>query len=249
MNHGIIVGQCEARTGLEGFVYSFRGEQVTTYRQASCHQWRTIVEATVGEATTGVTLARTKLAGAASQKARAPRMTAQQLLQLPDDGQRYELIRGELNAISPAGARHGRIVNTITFLLTQHVRQHQLGVVYAAETGFKLEENPDTVRAADAAFVDRQRLPSEGEPEGYWAIAPDLVVEVVSPSDSAPMVQSKAVDWLSAGCRLVWIVYPDDQTITEYRSFEDVRILTSGGTLEGGDVLPGFSCPVSEIFT
>ena len=176
-------------------------------------------------------------------------MTAQQLLQLADDGQRCELIRGELNVMAPAGARHGRIVNTITFLLTRHVRQHQLGAVYAAETGFKLEENPDTVRAADAAFVDRRRLPPEGEPEGYWAIAPDLVVGVFSPSDSAPMVQSKAIDWLSAGCRLVWIVYPGDKTVTEYRSFQDVRILTSEGTLEGGDVLPGFSCPVSEVFT
>jgi Uma2 family endonuclease len=176
------------------------------------------------------------------------KMTAQQLAQLPDDGRRYELIRGELNVMTPAGARHGRITNTITFLLTQYVRQHNLGTVYAAETGFKLHENPDTVRAADAAFVAQARIPTDGEPEGYWAITPDLVVEVVSPSDAAPEVHEKAIDWLSTGCRLVWIVYPTAQTVTQYRSLQDVQILTAGETLDGGDVLPGFSCPVRDIF-
>jgi Uma2 family endonuclease len=208
------------------------------------------VGATASEAATGVTSTTSAaLEGTTPSETQDIPMTAQQLMQLPDDGQRYELIKGELSVMTPAGARHGRIVNTITFLLTRHVRQHQLGAVYAAETGFKLEENPDTVRAADAAFVDRQRIPPEGEPEGYWALVPDLVVEVVSPSDPAPAVQSKVIDWLSAGCRLVWIIYPDDRTVSEYRSLRDVRILTSGGTLEGGDVLPGFSCPVSEVFT
>jgi len=184
-----------------------------------------------------------------SQKARVSQMTAQGLMQLPDDGQRYELIKGELHVMTPASARRGRIANTITFLLTQHVRQHNLGVVYAAETGFKLRENPDTVRAADAAFVARERIPPEGEPEGYWTLAPDLVIEVVSPSDSAPAVQSNVMDWLVAGCRLVWVVYPSTQAVTEYRSLKDVQVLTAKQTLEGGDVLPGFSCQVSEIFT
>jgi Uma2 family endonuclease len=175
-------------------------------------------------------------------------VTAQQLAQLPDDGHRYELIRGELQVMTPAGFRHGWIANTIAFLLTQHVRQHKLGVVCAAETGFKLQENPDTVRAADVAFVAQARIPSEGKLEGYVSIAPDLVVEVVSPSDAAPEVHEKAIDWLAAGCRLVWIVYPKAQTVAEYRSLQDVQILTSDGTLDGGDVLPGFSCSVREIF-
>ena len=175
-------------------------------------------------------------------------MTADELLRLPHDGRRYELVEGELKEMTPASTRHGRIAYTVAFLLGQHVRQHDLGVVYAAETGFQLRRNPDPVRAADAAFVAGSRIPSEGEPEGYWAIAPDLVVEVVSPSDSASAVQSKVTDWLAAGCRLVWVVYPDTQAVTEYRTLTEVRVLTADKTLEGGDVLPGFACGVGEIF-
>lgn len=175
-------------------------------------------------------------------------MTAAELLNLPQAGVRYELVKGELLEMSPTGSRHGRIANMITFLLTQFVRQHKLGVVYAAETGFKLQENPDTVRAADAAFVAQERIPPEGEPEGYWAIAPDLVVEVVSPSDSALLVQAKVTDWLEAGCRLVWVVYPDTRTVTEYRSLREVQVLMVDQRLAGGEALPGFSCAIAEIF-
>jgi Uma2 family endonuclease len=175
-------------------------------------------------------------------------ITADQLLRLPPDGRRYELVEGELKVMTPASPRHGRIANTVAFLLTQHVRQHDLGIVYAAETGFQLRENPDTVRAADAAFVAKSRIPAGGEPEGYWAIAPDLVVEVVSPSDSASEVQSKVADWLEAGCQLVWVAYPDTQTVTEYQSLTEIRVLTADQPLEGGDTLPGFACHVSEIF-
>jgi len=176
-------------------------------------------------------------------------MTAEELLRLPDDGHRYELIEGELKVMTPASPRHGRIAMRLGSLIEQHVRQRDLGVVYAAETGFKLREDPDTVRAADAAFVAKERIPPEGEPEGYWAIAPDLVVEVISPSDSAPAVQSKVADWLAAGCRIVWIVYPDTETVTEYCSWQEVQVLTADQTLEGSDVLPGFVCPVRELFT
>lgn len=175
-------------------------------------------------------------------------MTADELLQLPHLGQRYELVKGELKKMSPASPRHGRIANIVAFLLTQHARQHNLGVVYAAETGFKLGENPDTVRAADAAFVAQSRIPADGEPEGYWAIAPDLVVEIVSPSDSALAVQSKVTDWLAAGCRLVWVVYPDTQTVTEYHSLTEVQVLTAEEILKGDDVLPGFTCPINQLF-
>ena len=176
-------------------------------------------------------------------------MTAEELLRLPHDGHHYELIEGELKVMTPASPRHGRIANMATFLLTRHVRQHDLGVVYAAETGFKLREDPDTVRAADAAFVAKARIPPEGEPEGCWAIAPDLVVDVVSTSDSAPAVQSKVADWLAAGCRIVWVVYPDTKTVTEYRSWQKAQVLTADQSLEGSDVLPGFVCPVRELFT
>ena len=175
-------------------------------------------------------------------------MTADELLRLPHDGHRYELVEGELKVMTPASPRHGRIAMRLGSLIEQHVRQHGLGVVYAAETGFQLREDPDTVRAADAAFVAKSHIPPEGEPEGYWSIAPDLVVEVISPSDSASALQSKVADWLRAGCRLVWVVYPDTQTVVEHRSPTEVRMLTGDQALEGGDVLPGFACGVSEIF-
>ena len=103
--------------------------------------------------------------------ARSAPVTSDQLLQLPDNGTRYELVKGDLIEMSPASPRHGRIANMIAFLLTQYTRQKNLGVVYAAETGFQLQENPDTVRATDAAFVAQDRIPAGGEPEGYWAIA------------------------------------------------------------------------------
>ena len=151
--------------------------------------------------------------------------------------------------MSPAGSRHGRVAMRIGSLIEQFARKNKMGVVYAAETGFQLRENPDTVRAADAAYVVQERVPPDGEPEGYWAIAPDLVVEVVSPSDSASEVQNKVTDWLDAGCRLVWVVYPDTATITEYRSLTEVRVLTGEQSLDGGDVLPGFSCAIGEVFS
>lgn len=175
-------------------------------------------------------------------------MTAAELLNLPQAGLRHELVKGELLEMSPTGSRHGRIAMRLGALLEQYARQQKLGVVYAAETGFKLQENPDTVRAADAAFVAQERIPPEGEPEGYWAIAPDLVVEVVSPSDLALLMQAKVTDWLEAGCRLVWVVYPDTRTVTEYRSLKEAQVLTVDQNLTGGEVLPGFSCAIAEIF-
>jgi Uma2 family endonuclease len=193
--------------------------------------------------TTTRTAAETSLTTASSP------MTADELLELPSAGHRYELVEGELKEMTPASARHGRIAMRLGALLEQHARQHQLGVVYAAETGFKLGENPDTVRAADAAFIGQDRIPAGGEPEGYWDIAPDMVVEVVSPSDTAQAVQSKVTDWLQAGCRLVWVVYPDTQTVTEYRALTEVRVLTAGDRLASGDVLAGFACPIHELFT
>jgi Uma2 family endonuclease len=176
-------------------------------------------------------------------------VTTDKLLELSAQDHRYELVKGKLIEMSPAGTRHGRIAGNALFYLLSFAKENKLGVVYAAETGFKLTENPDTVRAADAAFIAQERFPPEGEPEGYWAIAPDLVVEVVSPSDSAQMVQAKVTDWLTAGCRLVWVVYPDTQTVTEYHSLSEARVLTHQQKLEGGAVLPGFECLIEQLFS
>lgn len=176
------------------------------------------------------------------------KMTAEELRLLPDDGKSYELIRGELVVMVPAGTRHGRIAMRLGSMIEDHARQHDLGAVYAAETGFQIAHDPDTVRAADVAFVARQRIPPEGEPDGYWAIAPDLVVEVASPYDSATHLQAKVTDWLRAGVRRVWVVYPDTRSVVVHEPSGRAITLGEEEILDGEDVLPGFRCPVREIF-
>ena len=175
-------------------------------------------------------------------------MTADELLALPRGEFRYELVNGELKKMSPAGQRHGRIIVRLTEPLARHVRENQLGQVYAAETGFKLKSNPDTVLAADIAFVRKERLELLGETESYWPGAPDLAVEVNSPSDTVREVESKVAEWLEFGTRIVWVVSPKLRNVTVYRSLTDISILTEKDTLDGGDVVPGFQISVAEIF-
>ncbi|MFN2491666.1 MAG: Uma2 family endonuclease [Pyrinomonadaceae bacterium] len=175
-------------------------------------------------------------------------MTADELLALPRGQFRYELINGELKKMSPAGHRHGRIIIRISTPLAQHVMQKELGDVYAAETGFKLKSDPDTVRAPDIAFVTRQRVEAIGDTIGYWPGAPDLAVEVLSPDDRVSEVEEKVSEWLDAGSKQVWVVSPKLKTVTVYRSPTDIAVLTENSTLDGGDVVPGFRITLAEIF-
>jgi len=175
--------------------------------------------------------------------------TAGNLLRLPDDGLRRELIHGAVKTMPPAGQQHGRIAQRIAALLWQHVSAQQLGEVDAAETGFKLASNPDHVRAPDAAFVRRERVVAVGEVEGFWPGAPDLAVEVVSPSDSFADVEEKVFDWLDAGSRAVIVVNPKKRSVTVYRSVRDVRVLNEDEPLSVEDVVPGWSVPLHRLFT
>lgn len=175
-------------------------------------------------------------------------MTAEELLSLPDDEKRYELVEGELREIAPAGARHGDATAALTVLLGQYVRANRLGRVLAAETGFRISRDPDTVRAPDVSFVSRKRVPSDGPPEGYWELAPDLAVEVVSPNDTAAEVQSKVQMWLEVGVRLVWVVYPGTRSVVAYKSLRDISTFTAGDAISGDEIVPGFECKVSGIF-
>jgi Uma2 family endonuclease len=175
-------------------------------------------------------------------------VTAEDLLRMPDDGLRRELVRGEVRTMAPAGSVHGRIAMNLGWSLAHHVRTNGLGVVYAAETGFKLSSNPDTVRAPDVAFVSRERVDEVGEVEGYWPAAPDLAVEVVSPNDAYSEVEEKVVDWLRAGTRMVVVVEPRSRTISVRTSLAEARVLSEGDVLDGGDAVPGWSLPVAEIF-
>lgn len=174
--------------------------------------------------------------------------TANDLLRMPDDGFRYELVRGELTKMSPAGNKHGRFAANVTISLGPHVKANKLGAVYAAETGFWLQSEPDTVRAPDVAFVSQKRLEEVGDVDGFWPGAPDLVVEVISPSDAYTEVEEKVFEWLGAGARMVVVVNPRKRAVTVYRSLTDIRILTEDDTLDGGDVVPGWTMAVKEIF-
>lgn len=175
-------------------------------------------------------------------------VTAEDLLRMPDDGMRYELVGGELRKMAPAGHIHGKVAMNISTPLDQYVRAHHLGTVYAAETGFKLASNPDTVRAPDAAFIRRQRVEEVGDIEGYWPGGPDLVVEVISPSDTYSEVEEKVLEWLEAGAHMVVVVNPRRRVATVYRSLTDIAILRETDVLEGGDVVPGWVMPLSEVF-
>ncbi len=175
-------------------------------------------------------------------------LTAEQLLQMPDDGYRYELIAGELKKMSSAGSEHGVIVVRVTRSLANYVAEDELGVVFGAETGFLLSRNPDTVRAPDVAFVGRERIPAEGIPKAFWLGAPDLAVEVVSPGDTIAEVDEKVSTWLNAGTVLVWVVNPKWCSVTVYRSATDIKTLTENEQLDGEEVLPGFRCRVGDLF-
>lgn len=174
--------------------------------------------------------------------------TADELFMLPDDGFRYELVKGEVRRMPPAGSEHGAVAVNITILIAQFVKAHGLGVVFGAKTGFKIASEPDTVRAPDLAFIRRERIPAEGIPRGYWPGAPDLAVEVISPGDTYTEVEEKVSDWLSADTRMVLVLNPRTRTVTVYTSQTHIMRLTEADTLTGGEVLPGFSCQVADLF-
>lgn len=175
-----------------------------------------------------------------------PGMTAEELFELPDDGLRHELVEGELRTMGPAGFDHGRVALQIGARILGHVEEHRLGEVLAAETGFVVARGPDTVRAPDVAFVAAERAPAEAR--GFAELAPDLVVEVVSPSDRASDVSSKAAMWLDAGVRLVWVVDPQARLAAVHHPGGLVTVLREDGVLDGEDVLPGFRLPLATLF-
>ena len=175
-------------------------------------------------------------------------VTAEELLRTPDDGLRRELVRGEVRTMALAGNVHGRIAINVSTPLDQYVRAHDLGVVFAAETGFKIAGNPDTVRAPDAAFVRRERVRAVGEVEGYWPEAPDLAAEVVSPNDLFAEVEEKVADWLAAGTRVILVVNPRARTVVVRLSEKEARILSEEEVLDGGQVVPGWTLSVADVF-
>lgn len=171
--------------------------------------------------------------------------TAQQLWEAGDIGS-CELVRGELIMMSPAGFEHGDIGSAILEHMRRFVRVHKLGKVVGADTGFFIERDPDTVRAPDVAFIRKERL--IGRTRAYFPAAPDLAVEVISPTDRRRDVDAKAQMWLDTGCEVVWIVDPPRQAITVYSKTETPRVLQGGDIIDCPTLLPGFALPLSEVF-
>ena len=188
------------------------------------------------------------MAGEASVAVERRLMTAEELERLPDDGMRHELVRGELRSMSPMGWRHGKITLKVGGPLLAHVEARELGIAGVGDVGFLLAVNPDTVRAPDVCFLRRERIPETGEPTGYWTIPPDLAIEVLSPNDRYTEVAEKVAEWLAFGVRLVLVVDPRPRTVAVHRPNASVRILTEDDTLDGEDVVPGWSLPVRAIF-
>ena len=175
--------------------------------------------------------------------------TAEQLLHMPKDNFRYELVEGVLIKMSPTGFEHGGIAATVAALLWQHARAKNLGHVLGAETGFKLASDPDTVLAPDAAFIRQEEVDRVGRTKKFWPGAPDLAVEVMSPDDSVRKMDEKAKSWLAFGARMVWVVNPKRRTISVYQHSADTSELNEGDALDGQDVVPGFLCSVKEVFS
>ena len=167
---------------------------------------------------------------------------------MPDDGHKYELEAGMLVAEPLPGFRHGRVLAAMAELLRAHVRRNRLGVVLAGDPGFILARNPDTVRGPDVAFVSSARLRAGDDTARAFAGAPDLAVEVLSPSNSRAAMHAKVADYLVAGTRRVWVVDPEAQTVSIYASLLEPEVLSDVDMLDGGDVIPGFAVKVGEIF-
>lgn len=179
--------------------------------------------------------------------ARARLLTVEDLPYLPRDEDRCELVAGDLIREPPPGGEHGGIALAVGARLLAFVREHRLGRVFG-EAGYVLASEPDTVRAPDASFVSTARISGAIRRGPYVVGAPDLAVEVVSPGDTRQEVAEKVGEYLAAGARAVWVIDPRHRTVTTHLPGRDPVRLGLGETLDGGDYLPGFRLPVSEVF-
>jgi Uma2 family endonuclease len=171
--------------------------------------------------------------------------TEKKLMQLPDDGNVYELVGGELE-MSQAGFEHGDIGAELLAVLRLFVRTQKLGVVVGASTGFWM--NSGNSRSPDVSFVSKERLRGRRPTKKFFHGAPDLAVEVVSPNDVWQKLNQKIAELFANGTRLAWVINPGDQTVLVYHSAQPDRILKAGDVLDGEDIVPGFSMPVAVLF-
>lgn len=173
--------------------------------------------------------------------------TAEELLYLPEDNKRHELVRGKLRTYPLKGFLRGIIACKLGAELRSFADENQLGIV-TASCGFLIESDPDSVLAPDVSFVCRRRIDVIGIPEGYFPGPPDLAVEVIEATDSEHAVSEKIHHWLITGTKEVWVVRMEEKSITVYREDNIVIDLSENDTLDGGDLIPGFTMPIRDLF-
>lgn len=175
-----------------------------------------------------------------------PPTTAEELLRLPD-GMHGEIVQGVYVSMTAPGTLHGVVTMRLGRYLDVFVDDHGLGIVTGAETAFRLVRNPDTVRCPDSAFVRAERV-AGGIPRGAFEGAPDLAVEVLSPSNTRTEIDRKLAEYLRYGARQVWIVDPETRTVTTHTAGGLPRFLEGEDVLDGGELLPGFRVPLEKLF-
>ena len=174
-------------------------------------------------------------------------VTPDQLLAMPD-AVGFELIDGELRERN-MGSISSYVGGSVYFFLRGYVAAHRLGWVFPADGGFVcFPDAPKTLRRPDASFISRERLDESDIPQGWLRITPDLVVEVVSPHDTAYEVETKVDEFLKVGVPLIWVLIPPTRSIRVHRGDGSFAILRDGEILTGEDVIPGFTCPVADLF-
>ena len=176
----------------------------------------------------------------------SPLLTAADVERMSIPDKQVELVRGRLVVREPPGSWHGAVAANLAYLLGDFVRRHELGLVFAQDTGFKIGSDPDTVRAPDVAFVARARTGAI-RARGYAELAPDLLAEILSPDDRPADVLAKVADWLGAGTKLVWVIDAERSEARVYRQDGSLAVLGEHDSLDGEDVLPGFSSPLRAV--
>ncbi len=177
--------------------------------------------------------------------------TDDELLALPDDGNKYEVMKGEL-VVSPAGIEHEELGARLIGALINFMRQHKLGIICGSSAGYWMKpkgSEPRNFLSPDVSFIAKERLGgAKRAPKKFFDGAPDLVVEILSPSDTVERLHDKIVDYFENGARLLWMVNPEEQFVLVYHSPQPDQLLRSDDVLSGEQVIPGFTLPVSELF-
>ncbi len=173
-------------------------------------------------------------------------ISGEELVAMGDIGP-SELVAGRIVRMSPTGSIHGRIEGNFYDALRTYLKSHKLGTVMVGEVGIYTHRNPDTIRAADVLYISNEGVARLGQ-SAFLDVAPDLVVEILSPDDRWQEVTRKLREYFEIGVRLVWVAEPESGTVYAYRSLTDVREFGEKDNLPGDDVLPGFSVPVAPLF-